>query len=543
MGKPRKLPRLNDEMQKTPAPQAFSAIPRSKNNWEKISRKWETRQKKWEDSCCFDSRFRSRAVALDAGIGGAVKTLAIKYKDPRKLKPRLKNPRTHTPRQIQQIGASIQEFGFINPVLVDSSDGIVAGHARAAAAISLGMRDVPTVQVDHLSPVQIRAYVIADNRLAEKAGWDPVLLSLELQELSVQPNFDVTVTGFEMAEIDLVVGEASDHEPDEADAIPEVDRSAPAVSRPGDCWRIGDHFLLCGDALKPQSYQRLLQGKRAQMVFADPPYNVRIAGNVSGLGKVRHREFAMASGEMTPREFTNFLRRALTNLAEFSADGSIHFICMDWRHIRELTDAADNAYTDLKNICVWSKSNAGMGSLYRSAHEFIFVYKNGSAKHINNVELGRFGRSRTNVWQYAGMSSFGKDRDTSLAGHPTPKPLALVSDAILDCSKRGGIVLDAFAGSGTTLLAAEKTGRRGYGIELDPHYADLIIKRSKDAYGLGAIHTETDLSFDQVRTERTERNNNGQESTIGSKKAKDSQHKTSRKTGKSAPRRVRLRHS
>jgi DNA modification methylase len=168
---------------------------------------------------------------------------------------------------------------------------------------------------------------------------------------------------------------------------------------------------------------------------------------------------------MTQREFTNFLRRALTNLAEFSADGSIHFICMDWRHIRELTDAAADVYTDLKNICVWPKNNAGMGSSYRSAHEFVFVYKNGSARHINNVELGRFGKSRTNVWQYAGMSSFGKDRDTSLAGHPTPKPLALalalVSDAILDCSKRGGIILDAFSGSGTTLLAAEKTGQHG----------------------------------------------------------------------------------
>lgn len=202
----------------------------------------------------------------------------------------------------------------------------------------MGMTDIPTVRVDHLSPTQIRAYVIADNRLAEKAGWDPVLLALELQELSVQPNFDVTVTGFEMAEIDLIVSEASDKEPDDADVIPEIDRSFPAVSRLGDCWQIGDHFLLCGDALKPKSYERLLGGKRAQLVFTDPPYNVRIAGNVSGLGKARHREFAMASGEMNRREFTNFLRRALTNLAEFSIDGSIHFVCMDWRHIRELTD-------------------------------------------------------------------------------------------------------------------------------------------------------------------------------------------------------------
>jgi len=449
-----------------------------------------------------------------------VRKLAIKYKDPRKLNPRLKNPRTHTPRQIKQIAASITEFGFINPVLLDSVDGIVAGHARVLAAISLGMTDVPTVRVDHLSPIQIRAYVIADNRLAEKAGWDPALLALELQELSLELNFDVTVTGFEMAEIDLVIGEATGNEPDEADAIPEVDRSHPAVSRPGDCWQIGDHFLLCGDALKAQSYERVLDGKRAQMIFVDPPYNVRIAGNVSGLGKAQHREFAMASGEMNRREFTNFLRCALTNLAEFSVDGSIHFVCMDWRHIRELADAADDAYAELKNICVWSKSNAGMGSLYRSAHEFIFVYKNGHAKHINNIELGRFGRSRTNIWEYAGMSSFGKDRDATLAGHPTPKPLALVSDAILDCSKRGGVILDAFAGSGTTLLAAERTGRRGYGIELDTHFVDLIVKRFEDLYGLEAIHAETDLSFDRVRIERTERSKHGQASADKAKKLK-----------------------
>jgi DNA modification methylase len=448
-----------------------------------------------------------------------VKSLAIKYKDPRKLDPRPKNPRTHTPRQVKQIAASITEFGFINPVLLDSSDGIVAGHARVSAAISLGMADVPTVRVDHLSPTQIRAYVIADNRLAENAGWDPALLALEIQELSLEANFDVTVTGFETAEIDLIIGDATGNELDAADAIPEIDRSVPAVSQPGDCWQIGNHFLLCGDALKRSSYKRLLNGKLAQMVLVDPPYNVRIAGNVSGLGKARHREFAMASGEMTQREFTNFLRRALTNLSESSVDGSIHFICMDWRHFRELADAADDVYTELKNICVWSKGNAGMGSLYRSAHEFIFVYKNGRAKHVNNVELGRFGRNRTNVWQYAGMSSFGKERE-ALAGHPTPKPLALVSDAILDCSKRGGIILDAFAGSGTTLLAAEKTGRRGYGIELDTFFVDLIIRRFEELYGLKATHTDSDLSFDRVRAERTGQSEHGKTSSNNLQKVK-----------------------
>lgn len=431
-------------------------------------------------------------------------TLAIKYKDPRKLKPRPQNPRTHTPHQIKQIAASIQEFGFLSPVLIDGFEGIVAGHARVEAALSVGMTDVPTVRVDHLSPVQIRAYVIADNRLAERAGWNRELLALELQELSVEPNFDVTITGFDTAEIDILIGEAVDPEPDEADIVPTIDRSATAVCRPGDLWRIGEHFLLCGDALKPASYERLLRGKRAQMVFTDPPYNVRIGGNVSGLGKNKHREFAMASGEMSEREFKTFLTRAFSNLADFSIDGSIHFICMDWRHIRELADAADEAYDELKNLCVWSKSNAGMGSLYRSAHELIFVYKRGSAKHINNVELGRFGRNRTNLWPYPSMSSFGNDRDAALAGHPTPKPLALVSDAILDCSKRGGIVLDAFAGSGTTLLAAEKTGRRGYGIELDAHYSDLIIQRFTDVFGLKATHVDTELTFDRLRNERKE---------------------------------------
>jgi hypothetical protein len=211
----------------------------------------------------------------------------------------------------------------------------------------------------------------------------------------------------------------------------------------------------------------------------------------------------MASGEMTQREFTNLLKRALSSLRDFSVDGSIHFVCMDWRHLRELADAADEVYDELKNLCVWSKSNAGMGSLYRSAHELIFVYKNGRAKHINNVELGRFGRNRTNIWPYPSMSSFGKERDSALAGHPTTKPLALVSDAILDCSKRAGIVLDAFTGSGTTLLAAEKTGRRGYGIELDPHYVDLVIQRISDVYGLKATHSDSELSFDWLKSERT----------------------------------------
>lgn len=428
--------------------------------------------------------------------------LKIAYKDPAHLKPRASNPRTHTAKQIKQIAASIEQFGFIIPVLLDANDGIIAGHGRLDAAKLLGMNDIPTVRVDHLTPAQVRAYVIADNRIAENAGWDRNLLALELQELSVELNFDVTVTGFETAEIDILIGELDQTEFDEADIVPEIDRSRPAISHPGDLWRIGDHVLFCGDALNTASYRALLGSKKAQMVFMDPPYNVPIAGHVSGKGKVTHREFAMASGEMTGVEFTKFLKTTFERLVAFSIDGSIHFICMDWRHMREVLDGAA-PYSELKNLCVWAKTNAGMGSLYRSQHELVFVFKNGTASHINNVGLGRFGRNRTNIWNYAGVNTFGKGRDAELAMHPTVKPLALVADAILDCSKRGGIILDAFAGSGTTLLAAEKTGRRGYGIELDPYYVDTIVRRFSDVYDLKAVNVPSGLSFEEISAKQS----------------------------------------
>ena len=427
--------------------------------------------------------------------------LTIRYLNPSELSPRPTNPRTHTSKQIRQIAASIQEFGFVNPVLVDGTNGIVAGHARVEAAKMLGMNDVPTVRVDHLSPAQIRAYVIADNRLAENAGWDRSLLAIELSELSVDLNFDVTVTGFETAEIDLLISEVHEKAA-EPDDVPAVDRSVPAVSRVGDLWKIGDHYLLCGNALAPTSYEALLKGKKAQMIFTDPPYNVPIAGHVSGKGNARHREFAMASGEMSADEFTRFLEVVFRNQIESSIEGSIHFVCMDWRHIRETVNAGAACYAELKNLCVWSKNNGGMGSLYRSQHELVFVYKNGKAKHINNVELGRFGRNRTNIWNYAGSTSFGEERADNLEMHPTVKPLSMVADAILDCSNRGGIVLDVFAGSGTTLLAAEQTGRRGFGIELDPHYADLILRRFGERLSLKATHIPTGLSFEELRTQK-----------------------------------------
>jgi len=432
-----------------------------------------------------------------------VKTLSIDYQPVSALQPRSTNPRTHSKKQIIQIANAIRRFGFTNPILVDDANGIVAGHGRIEAAKIVGLDQVPTVRLSAMSEAEIRAYVIADNRLGENAGWDRALLGLELQYLTeLEIDFDVTLTGFELPEIDILIGDlslaANDNDP--ADAVVEV-ASGPAISRPGDVWQIGNHRLICGDSTRLETYQQLLGDARAQVVFTDPPYNVPIIGHVGGLGAIQHREFAMASGEMSPGEFTAFLQSVFGHLATYSVDGAIHFQCMDWRHVPEILTAGTAAYSELKNICVWAKNNGGMGSLYRSQHEFVFVFKSGAAPHINNVELGKHGRYRTNVWNYAGVNSFGGDR-ADLNLHPTVKPVAMVADAIRDCSNRKGIVLDAFVGSGTTLIAAEKTGRRGYGVEIDPQYCDVTIRRLRAVCGLDAVLEATGQRFGEVEAER-----------------------------------------
>ena len=430
--------------------------------------------------------------------------LKIEHRSISSLALRRNNPRTHSDKQIRQIAASIETFGFTNPVLIDATGTIIAGHGRVRAAKQLGMETIPTVQLEHLSEEQVRAYVIADNKLAECAGWDTDLLAIELQELAeIELDFDLEVVGFETAEIDLLImGETKGEESDSADSLDGPDPDAPVVSRPGDLWQIGPHRLLCGDALEAESYARLMDGALAQVVFVDPPYNVKIDGHVSGLGRTRHSEFAMASGEMTEAEFTAFLEIALGHHAAHSRNGALHFVCMDWRHSAELLAASRSMYSECKNLCVWVKTNAGMGSLYRSKHELVHVFKVGTAPHINNVELGRHGRYRTNVWEYAGANTFGDDRDEALAMHPTVKPVQLVADAILDCSRRGDRVLDGFAGSGTTLLATERTGRVGYGLEIDPRYVDVAIRRLAQHADLEAIHIDTGRTFDEVAAER-----------------------------------------
>jgi hypothetical protein len=433
--------------------------------------------------------------------------LHVEYFPPASLAPRKRNPRTHSNRQVRQIADSIERFGFTSPILVDASANVIAGHGRLEAAKLLGLPAVPTIRLDQMTEAQVRAYCIADNRIAEKAGWSKELLALEFKELEgLNLDFDLTITGFDAPEIDVLISgsEADDYE----EPVPAVSATEPAVSRLGDLWNIGPNRLLVGDATQAGSYTRLLEGCKAQMVFTDPPYNVPVQGHVSGLGRVQHEEFPMASGEMTSEQFTGFLRTVFAHLAGASCNGSIHFACIDWRHMKEMLAASEGVYTELKNVCVWAKMNGGMGSLYRSQHEFVCVFKSGTARHVNNIELGRHGRYRTNLWSYPGANSFGKTRSRDLAAHPTVKPVALVADAIRDCSDRGEIILDAFAGSGTTLAAAHKVDRCGYGIELDPRYADVTIRRLA-AMGLDAVEAGSGRSYSELQRERCGQAANG----------------------------------
>lgn len=431
-----------------------------------------------------------------------MQTLEVAQRAIADLCPRKGNPRTHSKKQLEQLARSIAKFGFTNPVLIDDEDGIIAGHGRLEAAKMLGMAEVPAIRLNNMSKADIRAYVIADNRLAENAGWDRDLLRVEFQYLAeLEFDFDLTVTGFELPEIDILISEEPNASEDPADVVPPLPEGLP-VTRPGDIWQIGPHRLICGDATEAETYALLLDGEKATMAFTDPPYNVPIDGHVSGLGKVKHREFAMASGEMTSDEFTSFLFKAFNQLARISVDGALHYHCMDWRHLKETMAAGEMAYSELKNLCVWAKTNGGMGSLYRSAHELVLLFKVGRGAHVNNVELGRHGRYRTNVWTYPGANSFSATRDQDLASHPTVKPVAMVADAMLDCSRRKDIVIDAFAGSGTTLVAAQRTGRRGYGIEIDPAYCDLIVGRLEALSKHRATLVGDGRAFETVAAER-----------------------------------------
>jgi len=426
----------------------------------------------------------------------SVRNLCVETVPVSTLTPYGSNPRTHSKRQIEQLAKSIKAFGWTNPILVDDELGVIAGHGRLAAAKSLGFVEVPVMRLSGMSKAQRRAYVIADNRLAETAGWDQDLLRLEVGSLiEMDLEFEIEAIGFETGEIDVIL--AGEEVPAEPENVPEP-AEGPAVCLLGDVWQLGRHRLVCGDALDAAAYAALLKGETVDTCFTDPPYNVPIAGHVSGLGKKTHDEFVMASGEMSDAEFSNFLTTVSARISAAVKPGGIVFACMDWRHICDLVAAGVAEIGELKNICVWNKDVGGMGSLYRSKHEMVAVFSNRGGRHVNNIQLGRFGRNRTNVWDYAGMNG----RCDELAMHPTVKPTAMVMDAIKDVTARDGLVLDPFGGSGSTLLAAERCGRTARLIELDERYCDLIITRFEEATGQTAILEESGETFDLVREMR-----------------------------------------
>lgn len=418
------------------------------------------------------------------------------------LKPYANTPRRHSREKIKRLRDNINEFGFIVPLLVDTAGVVIAGHARLTAAIELGFETVPVIRLTHLSDAQARAFRIADNRLVELAEWDPAALAIEFEAI-IEDGVDLDLTGFMVPEIDLVFSEVEGKVNEEIEDTEEGLPIGDPVSRPGDIWIMDRHRVLCGDALDVDDYERLMGRDRAEMVISDPPYNIPIHGFVGGKGSHRHREFAMASGEMSEQEFFEFLNRAIRNAVYFSEPDTPLFICMDWRGTTTLHLAARQSGLKLFNLCVWVKANAGMGSLYRSQHELVLVFAPEGARIRNNVELGRHGRNRSNVWEYAGANSIRGETRDALADHPTPKPVKLVADAILDVTRQGDTVLDMFLGGGSTLVACERTKRRCRGIELDPLYVDVAVRRWQKETGRTACLAGTGETFEQVKVRRS----------------------------------------
>jgi DNA modification methylase len=419
------------------------------------------------------------------------------------LKPHPRNVRTHPGKQIEALARSIEQFGFTAPALIDEFDTTLAGAARVIAAKKAGLDEVPVVVLRGLSEAKKRAYVLADNKISQLAGYDRPGLANELQDLAsllAAEGLDLELTGFEPAEIDALFADLVDPAGEFEETLSPLPEEA--VTRRGDLWVFkGQHRLLCDDA-RHADYRRLMQGEQAQMIFADAPYNVDIR-KVVGRGRTKHRNFAMARGELTRAQYTEFLTETFGPAVENSADGALSYLCVDWRHQREMLDAGDAVFgDDPKTLIVWAKSTPAQGSPYRSAHELIYLYKHGKGPHLDNVELGKHGRNRSNVWTYAGVNTFRAGRMDELSAHPTVKPIPLVADAIRDCTRRGGIVLDPFLGSGTTILAAEKVGRRGYGIEIDPAYVDVAIRRWMKATRSDVILESTGKTFDEVAAER-----------------------------------------
>jgi DNA modification methylase len=431
--------------------------------------------------------------------------------------------RTHSKAQIRQIAESIKACGFGAPVLVDETLTLIAGHGRLRAAELLGLPEIPAVELHGLSDAQKRALALADNKIGDNAGWDRERLAIELPELAdllIKERLDISITGFAPAEIDQLQVDFKDDASDPGDEIASAWQNGPVVSARGGLWLLDQHRLLCGEARSDPDLDRLMGSSRAAMAFLDVPCNVGVR-SIGGRGLTRHGEFATASGEMSRAEYVEFLVDVLGNCSRVSRDGAVHFVCCDWRHVSEITQAGGLAYGETLNIVVWVNSNGGQGSFYRSQHEFVVVFRVGEAPHLNNVELLRHGRPRSNVWNYRGVNTFRAGRMEELRSHPSSKPVALIADAMRDCTRRGDVVLDTFAGSGTTIMAAERIGRRAYAMEIEPRHVDVAIRRWQAFTRKDAVDAESGRTFDQLAAERTPDDPRGRAARQGNQSERD----------------------
>ncbi|MBQ8677110.1 MAG: site-specific DNA-methyltransferase [Alphaproteobacteria bacterium] len=439
--------------------------------------------------------------------------LTVEYTDLNILKAYTNNAKIHNEKQLQALSASIKQFGFNNPILIDENSEIIAGHGRYEAAKIIGLTEVPIIRLSHLSEAQKRAYRLADNKINELGGWNEDTLKLELAELeTLCDDFDITITGFDTVELDVLLDDSEkEHKTSETlNTEPYVPENE-IVTNSGDVWVLGKHRIICGNSLEEETFSKLMNGKKANMVLQDPPFNVKIQGHVGGSGKIKHKEFAFASGEMNDKEFTTFLENNFKLCASYTKRGSLHFNFMDWRHASHILGAAQKVFTSFINLCVWDKGTGGMGSLYRSQHELCFIFKNGKESHINNVELGKNGRYRTNIWHYTGVNSFGRHKK-DLKMHPTVKPVEMLYDAILDVTNRGDLILDTFLGSGSTLIAAEKAHRICYGIEFEPLYVDTAIRRFQELFNTEAIRESDGKRYNELLAEiKDKEKNNGEQ--------------------------------
>ena len=424
------------------------------------------------------------------------------------IKPNPLNPIKYPPAKLAKFANYISRYGTDFIVVLDTENQIVTGYAQWRAAELAGRKTVPTVKIDHLSREEVLTFMLADQKLAEAVEWDDKQLKsifhiLTDYQLVCETDYDLSLTGFETSEIDnFVFIDGPEDDLSQVEQLLEKIENQKPVSKEGDIWLMGHHRLLCGDSLVLDNYKLLLKDKQINLVATDPPYNLKISGFVSGNGAVKHREFKNGSGEYHSSGFTKFLSTAMSHSCTALANGGLVYVFMDWRHVTELLAAADELKLQQLNLCVWDKGCGGMGSFYRSQHELAFVFRHGDKQHRNNIMLGKHGRNRTNVWRYpsANMSQEGREM---LKNHPTPKPVPMIMDIIKDVTKPGDIVLDPFMGSGTTLIAAEKTGRYAYGIDADPLYVDLAVRRWELLTGKKAMHAVTGMSFADTQAATT----------------------------------------